>query len=160
MARASLSRGDTSVSLELYERSGNPLVSRDVGKPQSKVYETSKLDPRFGDQRAGLDVITIIGQFRGSDAYTRARTLSEDLVKPHSGGVPIEVDLSQVTGFGVYDTVASEAGACRLHYPSGQTDWVSVQLSLNVVSDIIAGSGGSDSESGSGSGSESGFGES
>ncbi|MDX1746343.1 MAG: hypothetical protein R3324_10430, partial [Halobacteriales archaeon] len=141
------------MTFEIYERAGALHVARDVGKPEGSLYRTGGDAPRFTDNRAGLELFTVVGQLTGSGAYADARTLAEDIVRPHSGGTNATLDLSDVVGLGIYDVAFIGEAPVRLGYERGQGEWVSVQLTAARVDNTIGGSTLGDAGSaGSGSG--------
>jgi hypothetical protein len=148
MTQATVSRGGVGVTFDIYQESGQLHIARDIGKPASKVYHTSKDAPRVVDQRAPLKTFTIVGQLVGDDAYSDARALAEKMFLPHSDGDDMTLDLSGVTGLGSY-TVFPTPGtsSLRLHYPPRQRHWVSLQASFAVVGNTIGGDGSFDAPS-------------
>ena len=137
MAVATLSRGGTSVTIQIWAEGGELLVGRDVGKPQAGIQEVARADPRSVDHKSATDSFTIVGQLIGSNAYADARTLAEDLIKPHSAGERLMLDLSDVPGLGTYEVGVPSPRALELDYQQGQRDWVPCSLTLPVVSETI-----------------------
>jgi len=63
MASVTLSRGGTSVDVQLNAESGTPLLSTSFGKPEVQVRESGgTLDPRINDRWSGLESYTFEGK--------------------------------------------------------------------------------------------------
>lgn len=137
MATATVSRGTTSVTFDLYEEGGNLLVARDVGKPTADTQPVGREDPRSSDHKSAIDAFTVVGQLVGSSAYADAQTLAESLVKPYSDGTALELDLSAIPSLGIYEVAVSSDRALQLGYEPGKVDWVSLQLSVTVVGSTV-----------------------
>lgn len=138
MVDATLSRGATSVTFHIWQEAGNLAIARDVGKPELKVQEVSRETPRSADLKSGLDQLTVLGVLTGPDAYADADTIAEDLIKPHSGGVPLNLDLTGVTGFDtVFEVGVPSANAYQCDYVPGRKDRVDISLTVPIVSDTI-----------------------
>jgi len=136
-AQATVSRNQTSVTFDIYDEGGNLAVARDIGKPELEFYQVAREAPRSFDGFSATDVFTVVGQFTGSSAYSDAKKLAEDLIRPHSNGDALTLDLSDVPGFTSYEVAVQNESALQLAYPPGQTDWVSVQLQATQVRDTI-----------------------
>lgn len=140
MAVATLSRGGTSIDIQLVEEGGTQLVSASFGKPELQVRESGgTLSPRITDNWSGLQNFTLVGKLFD---YATSHNLA-DLIKSASLD-PLELSLPSA----VYDdpiTVAPAAGqegALTLSYPAGRKDLVDVSLSLTRVDpDSIRGVG-------------------
>lgn len=142
MADAILSRDDgTSVTIPLFESGGNFAVARDVGKPTAMENELGREDMFVRDDLSAGDAFTLAGRLEGASAYSDAKTLAEDLIKPRlpEGGPAQTLDLSALPGRGSYSVVPASDTACTLTYIPGQTQLVEVQLTLNVVDSVGAG---------------------
>lgn len=137
MATATISRDTTSVTFDLYEEGGNLLVARDVGKPTAGTQPVGREDPRSSDHKSAIDGFTVVGQLVGSSAHADAKTLAEDLVKPYSDGVALELDLSAIPSLGTYEISVSSDRALQLGYEPGRVDWVSLQLTVSVVGSTV-----------------------
>lgn len=153
MVDATISRGNTSVAIPLVEERGTPLVSRDVGKPNQRIQQNGRMNPRVQDQWSVLVTYSIIGTFTGSSAYQNARDL-QDLIKDHSGGTGLEMDipLSDFDSNVSVCPAAEQEQACRITYNPGRRDWVGVELALTRV-DSTKGSGTQSASTPTGSGS-------
>lgn len=134
--QATLSRGNTSVSFDVIGEGGQPLVFWDVGKPNASEQRSGRVDPRSSDFWSGLRNITVRGEMDRSSAYADAETIAEDLVKPYSGGDPLELDLSALAEHGTYE-VAPLQQALVLQYPPATRNVVIVDLSVPVVSQTL-----------------------
>lgn len=153
MTSVTLSRGGRSVTFNVYESGGNLHVARDIGKPKATVHRVAQRDPRIADHRSSSKAFTIVGQLVGSSAYADARTIAEDIVKPHSGGQTASLDLSSVSGLSTYDVAFVGGNSLRLGYPPGQGQWVSLQLQAVVANHVTGGdTQGATGSTGSGSG--------
>lgn len=134
--QATLSRGGTSVTFDVIGEGGTPVVIWDVGKPNASEQRSGRENPRSQDFWSGLRQVAVRGEMDRSSAYSDAKTMAEQLIKPYSGGTPLELDLSQLQNHGVYE-VAPLQNALVLQYPPGSTDVVIVDLSLPVVSSTV-----------------------
>lgn len=140
MVDAVLSRGSTSVTIPLLEEEGNLLVARDVGKPTLNVNDVGREDPRTQDNMNAGDAFTFTGLLAGASAFSDAKTLAEDLIKPRATtGTPLQLDLSALPNRGTYDVAPTTQSACQLTYSAGEVNMVAVQCTLNVVSNTIGG---------------------
>lgn len=137
MASCTVSRGTVSVTFQIAERGGSLVIARDVGKPAQRVYPVGGEDPKASDHRSTSDTFTVVGQLTGDAAYADALTLSEQIVKAHSGGTAATLTFTGVPNLGSYDVVFPNDRALSLHYPPGRTNWVSLQLSAPVVGNVI-----------------------
>lgn len=126
------------IQLEVYERRGNLMVAKDVGKPKARTYRVGTVDPKVSDQRAGLEAFTVTGQLVGDNAYDNARRLAEDIVKAPAGNDNTVLNLSAIDGLSWYDVVFPGSGALRLHYP-GHPNWVSVQFTAHKAEYVNGG---------------------
>lgn len=141
MTTATVERDGTSVELELLaDGSGNPLVSRDHGKPNLNIQETGSINPRHIDMWSGLEQYTISAKLTGSNAYSRAITLT-DLLKSNSNGNKLSLnidmpefdsDINVVPGAGQEESVS-------IAYNPGWKNYVEVDLSLTRVNEILGG---------------------
>jgi hypothetical protein len=149
MVQASLSRGSTSVTFQVEQEPGGQTVIQTTGKPQQEILETSSRDPRVSDQFAAVKSLTVNGYIDGSNAYEDARVMAEDLVKPHSNGAPLQLDVSNLDGFSTYDVAPDNASALKLTYNPGERRFVRVAMSVTQVDETIGGAA-SDDQTGSG----------
>jgi len=139
MVTASLSRGSTVVSFELAQESGNPTVIQTVGKPEQEFKKVSRPNPRVSDQFQSLDTFILRGYVDGDTAYSKARRLAEDLIKPFSEGEELTLELSNLEGFDRYSVAPIGESVLELTYPPGQRDWVTVDLNLTRVDNSVGG---------------------
>lgn len=138
MASATLSRGSTSVTFDIYQEGANLAIARDIGKPQQQFKTVSREDPRSQDQLSAIDQLTVLGILLGADAYSQAQTLVDDLIKPHSGGQPLQLDLTAVSGYdSIFEVGIPSDTAVQLDYQPGTKNRVDIQLSVTVVSSTI-----------------------
>jgi len=135
MAMATLTRGGTTIDIQLVEEGGTQLVSSTFGKPEVNVRESGgTLSPRVVDQWSGLQNFTLVGKLYD---YATSHELA-DLIKSAST-TPLELTIPS----DVYDdaiTVAPAAGqegSLTLNYPAGRRDLVDVNLSLTRVGDVV-----------------------
>lgn len=143
MTDATLERGGTTITLPLTADSGGtPLVSHDVGKPEAGISGgKGVLDPRWSDRWSRTETYTLIGQFTSASAYDDAIALA-DLIKSHSGGDPITLNI----GMPEFDTdisvvpPAAQGRALELAYDPGGTDMVGVELTLVRIEYVTASS--------------------
>lgn len=137
MTTATLSRGGTSVTFQIWEEGGELLVARDIGKPQGGVKTVSREDPRTSDNMSALDRLTVVGRLEGANAYSDAQTLAEDLVKPYSNGNDLTLDLSAISGYSTYTVGVPSDRALELDYRPGVVDVVDLQLGVPIVSTTL-----------------------
>jgi len=135
MAVATLSRGETSVDIQLVEEGGSVLVSSTFGKPETQVRESGgTLNPRVQDQWSSLQGVQLAGRLFD---YQTSHDLA-DLIKSASLD-PLELSLPS----DIYPNtlrVAPAAGqdtALTLEYPAGKRDNVNVSLNLTRVGDVL-----------------------
>lgn len=141
MVDVTLSRGSTSVTISLLGNGGNLAVARDVGKPNASQHSVGREDPIHRDHRSASDAFTLGGVLTGTNAYSDAQTLAEDLIKTRATtGTPLQLDLSNLPSRGTYDVAPSAKRALELEYVPGRTNFVTVQMTLNVVSKTVGGS--------------------
>lgn len=131
MAVVTLSRGNTSVDIQLVEEGGESLLSTSFGKPEVNVREQGgTINPRVQDQFSSLENYELRGKLFD---YETSHDLA-DLVKTASAD-PLTLDIPS----DVYpDTVtvapgAGQEGALGLSYPDGRKDIIDVSLSLTRV---------------------------
>jgi hypothetical protein len=140
MVQASLSRDGTSVDFQLNQDSGGtPTIIQSVSKPQQKLTPVSVVDPRVSDQFESVQSFILRGYIDGDSAYSDARVLAEELIKPHSGGNNLTLDLSNADGFSSYTVAPATESACELEYLPGQRDWIPLSLNLTRVDTTIGG---------------------
>jgi len=136
MAQVTLSRGSTSVDIELVEESGTQLLSTSFGKPNAETRDNGGTqNPRIQDQFSALINYEFQGKlFNYQDAHALA-----DLIKSASA-TALELEIPS----DVYDdviTVAPGAGqdaALGVEFPAGRRDLVDVSLSLTRVDETFA----------------------
>lgn len=141
MTTASLSRDGTSVSFELAQSGGGtPTIVEAVSKPNQKFQPIARVDPRTSDFFQSVKTFILRGYIDGDTAYQDARVLAEELIKPHSGGNDLTLDLSNADGFGSYTVAPAGENAAEIEYLPGQRDWVPISLNLTQVDETIGGS--------------------
>lgn len=133
MTTATLSRGSTSVTFDLWEESGSLLIAEDTGKPELEELPAGVTSPRIGDHFSAVRNLTVVGRLAGSSAYDDARVMAEELVKPQSGGTALQLDLSNVQGFGTNDVAPITDRALQLEYRPGVRNVVDLQMTMPVV---------------------------
>lgn len=135
MAVVTLSRGNTSVDVQLVEEGGEQLLSTSFGKPEVNIRETGgTINPRIMDQWSGLESFTMVGKLF---EYQTSHDLA-DLVKAASTD-PLELAIPN-PAYPDSVTVAPAAGqdsALSLSYPAGRTNLVDVDLNLTRVGDVV-----------------------
>lgn len=140
MADAVLSRGGTSVTIPILQSGSTLAIARDVGKPNMNVREVGREDPLTQDNLSAGDSFLVTSILIGSDAYSRAKTIAEDLIKARPDtGSPLDLDLSDLPGKSSYDVAAATGQACVLNYVPGRVDMVGVQMVLQVISGVTGG---------------------
>lgn len=138
MADAIISRGNTSVTIPLLEEPQTLTVGRDIGKPNLKTFAVGREDPVIMDSLSATDNWTITGLLSGANAYSDAKTLAEDIIKPRFSSA-LELDLSSLPSKSKYDVVPATGSALALSYRPGERNLVGVQLSLAGVDEAIGG---------------------
>lgn len=135
MAVVTLSRGATSVDIELVAEGGEQLLSTSFGKPSVNVRKSGgTLNPRVTDNWSGLENFNIVGKLYD---YQTSHDLA-DLIKSAST-TPLELEIPQ-DAYPSTVTVAPAAGqdaALSLSYPAGRKDFVDVNLNLTRVGDVL-----------------------
>jgi hypothetical protein len=135
MAEATLSRGGTSVDIQLEEESGEILLSATFGKPNLNVRESGgTINPRTIDNWSGLENYQLVGKLYD---YGTTHELA-DLVKSGSTD-PLTLEIPQAA-YPDSITVAPSAGsdsALSLSYPAGKRNVVDVELTLTRVGDVL-----------------------
>jgi len=151
MAVATLSRGNTTLTLPLIEEANQLVVSRDIGKPNQQIQLTGGLNPRAIDQRSGTVEYTLLGRYPDTQqfdpenedtrktCYVRAIQLA-DFIKSGSDGEPITLDIDMPE----YDTAqvvpqAEQEQALTLEYIPGAPGQVLVNLGLSTVDRVNGG---------------------
>jgi hypothetical protein len=136
MAVVTLSRGSTSIDIELVEEGGEALLSTSFGKPNINIRDNGGTQsPRVQDQWSALENYELRGKLYD---YETAHDLA-DLVKTASA-TPLE---AQFPGDLYPDTVqvaagAGQEGALGLSFPAGRKNLVDVSLSLTRVGETFA----------------------
>jgi len=127
------------VSFPIVGEAGDPLVSRDFGKPHLDLYESGRLDPiPQSDQWNGLENYTVSTVLTSSTAYDDARNLADLIKSPQAGtattfkpNLPAYDSAIDVVGQG------EQEEALTLTYPPGTTDYVEVELGLTRVGRVL-----------------------
>jgi len=128
------------IQLPVRGKGGDPLVSRDFGKPHLKLFETvEQLDPRAqSDQWNTLENYTIATVLTSSSAYADAITLADHIKSPQAGSAT-----TFAPNLPAYDSnisvvqQAEQEQALTLTYPPGTTDIVEVDLGLTRVGQVL-----------------------
>lgn len=136
MAQATLSRDGTSVTLDLIETGGTPVISADLGKPNLNEQPSGALEPRHIDQFAGTESYTLLGRFVGSNAYTKAITLGE-LIKSNMAGndLVLDVDLDEIPS-NVTVAPAPTEESVNMAYVPGNKNRVDVEMQLTRYGEL------------------------
>jgi len=145
MAVATLTRGDTTLTLPLIEEASEMVVTRDIGKPNQQIQLTGGLNPRAIDQRSGTVEYTLLGRYTNTQQFdpenedTRKTCYVEaiqlaDFIKSGSNGETITLDINMPE----YDTAqvvpqAEQEQALTLEYIPGAPGQVLVNLGLSTV---------------------------
>lgn len=133
-ATATLSRGSTTITMDLVDESGSPLIATDIGKPEAGASNKGTLDPRWSDQWSRAETISFSAELASSSAYQDAIDLA-DLIKSHSDGQDLSLDVS----LGEYPDsmtvcpAAEQDEALTISYDVGQRDWLRVELVLTRI---------------------------
>jgi len=138
MVTASVSRGATTVDFEVWGSPGDLAIGFDVGKPNQSIISVSRLEPRSANHQSDVQRVVVLGVLKGPGAYSAADALAEDLIKPHSGGTPLQLDLTDVTGIdSVFTIGVPDSSALELSYLPGRKNVVDLSLNVPLVSDTI-----------------------
>lgn len=138
MVNVTLSRGGTSVDIELLESGGTPLISKDVGKPNQQIWDVGSINPQFRDVWSTNNQYTIVGRLTGSSAYSDAHTLA-DLIKSNANGTLLDLSIP-LNDFDDTIKVAPAAGqdeSVALAFNPGWKDYVEVDLALTRVDELL-----------------------
>lgn len=141
MTDVTLSRGSDSVTFPLDVPGGELPITWVVSKPQQKIENVSQLNPRARDNFQSLRTFTLSGTIYGPNTYQKARSLVNNLIKPHGGGTQLQIDLSNFSGLGTYNVAPVSDNAIELEYLPGGRNLVNVSLNLTQVDSVIAGQG-------------------
>lgn len=141
MANATLDHPDISqLSLPVRGEAGDPLVSRDFGKPHSGVYQnTAGVDPVPKiDKQSYVENYTLQTVLNGADAYSDALRLA-DLVKSPVGETPITFKPNLPAYDNSINVVpqAEQSDALTLTYAPGTAERVGVDLGLTRVGGVL-----------------------
>lgn len=134
-----LARGSTRIGFEIHrDGGGNLAIAVDIGKPDQKWHEVSTQTPKVRDDWSAVENIVVLGMFKGADAYSRANSLVEDLVKPHSDGEPLRLDLTQVKGWDQeVDVGVPSEDSVELDYQLGAKNRVDLRLKVPPVTETL-----------------------
>lgn len=133
---ATLSRGSTRISFPVRDESGNPLVSRSLGKPSHGVVSDAPgVDP-FPEQ----DNAAISETFRINTVLHNTDTAIElaDMFKRHSQGNPIQLNIplpEYGSDLDVFPALEQDQ-ALTLEYPSKAGGRINVSMDLSRVSRV------------------------
>lgn len=136
MATVTLSRGSTSIDIELVEEAGEQLLSTSFGKNNVNVREQGgTLLPRIQDQWSSLENYELVGKLYD---YGTAHDLA-DLVQTASAD-PMELEIPNPAYPDVVTVAAGagQEGALGVSFPEGRRDLVDVSLSLTRVGPVNA----------------------
>jgi hypothetical protein len=131
-------RRNKSVDIPLLaDASGQPLLARDIGKPNLRLQTNGRINPRSADFWSCLENYNIRGQFTSGTAYEDAIKLA-DMVKAGASSagtlsIPADAYPSSVS----VQPAAEQERALVLTYPPGRRKWVEVELGLTRVGDSV-----------------------
>lgn len=141
MPDAVLSRDGTSVTIPILAGGGSLAIARDTGKPTASLPAVGRENPRSQDFQNAGESFVVQGLLSGANAYSGAKTLAEDLIKPRATtNTPLQLDLSALPSHTTYDVAPVTDSALTLTYAPGSKQLVAVQLAVSVVRRTIGGS--------------------
>jgi hypothetical protein len=135
MVSVTLSRGGTSIDIQLVEESGEQLLSATFGKPEVNVRESGgTLNPRVQDQFSSLENYQLVGRVFD---YQTAHNLADLIKSAKSDPLELAIPLAEYPDTVTVAPGAGQEGALSLSFPSGKKNSVDVDLSLTRVGDVF-----------------------
>jgi len=135
MVSVTLSRGGTSIDIQLVEESGEQLLSATFGKPEVNVRESGgTLQPRVQDQWSGVENYQLVGRVFD---YQTAHDLADLIKSAKSDPLELAIPLAEYPNTVTVAPGAGQEGALSLSFPSGKKNSVDVDLSLTRVGDVF-----------------------
>lgn len=135
MTSVTLSRGSTSIEIQLEKEGGEQLLASTFGKPEVNIRENGgTLNPRVLDNWSGVQNFTLAGMVFD---YQTSHDLA-DLVKTASlDPLTVDIPLPEYPDSVTVAPAAGQAGALSLSYPAGRKNMVDVALNLTRVGDVV-----------------------
>ena len=135
MVSVTLSRGGTSIDIQLVEEGGEQLLSSTFGKPEVNVRESGgSLNPRVQDQWSGVENYQLVGRVFD---YQTAHDLADLIKSAKSDPLELAIPLAEYPNSVTVAPGAGQEGALSLSFPSGKKNSVDVDLSLTRVGDVF-----------------------
>jgi len=135
MVSVTLSRGGTSIDIQLVEEGGEQLLSSTFGKPEVNVRESGgSLNPRVQDQWSGVENYQLVGRVFD---YQTAHDLADLIKSAKSDPLELAIPLAEYPDTVTVAPGAGQEGALSLSFPSGKKNSVDVDLSLTRVGDVF-----------------------
>jgi len=135
MTSVTLSRGDTSVEIQLEKEGGENLLVSNFGKPEVNIRENGgTLNPRVQDQWSGLQNFTLAGMVFD---YQTSHDLADLIKTADPTPLTLEIPLAEYPDSVTVAPAAGQAGALSLSYPAGRKNMVDVALNLTRVGDVL-----------------------
>ena len=135
MVSVTLSRGGTSIDIQLVEEAGEQLLSATFGKPEVNIRESGgTLQPRVQDQWSGVENYQLVGRVFD---YQTAHDLADLIKSAKSDPLELAIPLAEYPNSVTVAPGAGQEGALSLSFPSGKKNSVDVDLSLTRVGDVF-----------------------
>jgi hypothetical protein len=135
MASVTLSRGSTSIDIQLNAEAGTPLLSTTFGKPEIQVRQSGgTLNPRINDRWSGLESYTLEGKLYD---YQTSHDLADLIKSGSTTALELEIGLAEYPDTVTVAPAAGQDTALSLSYPAGKRDNVDVSLNLTRVSEVV-----------------------
>ena len=135
MTSVTLSRGSTSIDIQLQKEGGSQLLVSNFGKPEVNIRENGgTLNPRVQDQWSGLQNFTLAGMVFD---YQTSHNLADLVKTADPTPLTLEIPLPEYPDSIKVAPAAGQEGALGLSYPAGRKNMVDVTLNLTRVGDVI-----------------------
>jgi len=135
MVSVTLSRGGTSIDIQLVEEGGEQLLSTTFGKPEVNVRESGgTLNPRVQDQWSGVENYQLVGRVFD---YQTSHDLADLIKSAKSDPLELAIPLAEYPDSVTVAPGAGQEGALSLSFPAGKKNSVDVDLSLTRVGDVF-----------------------
>lgn len=131
MTDVTLSRGATSIDIQLESEAGEQLLSTSFGKPEVQVRSSGgSLQPRVQDQFSGLETYQLIGKLYD---YQTTHDLADLLKSASTDPLTLDIPLPEYPDTITVAPAAGQDTAVSLGYPAGRKNMVDVELSLTRI---------------------------
>lgn len=138
MTDATLERDGTTITLPLVDEPGANSVATDHGKPNMLQHESGTLNPRIADFWNGVEGYNLRGRFTGTNAYTDAISLADE-IKSHHGGSDriLNINMPEYDSDMLVAPPPQQERALTLTYNPGRKNYVEYDLRLTRYSNLI-----------------------